>query len=55
MNLKFCFSEDFQKRGLRGKLEALRWPSSEDETEKRVQTLHRLNNLFSSSLVADAL
>ena len=53
--LKIVLSEKLQKRGIRGKLEMLSWPFSEDDTVAKVQKLHRFSSLFSSSLVADNL
>jgi hypothetical protein len=43
--------------GLRGKLhvDALVWPFSESDTQKKVDMLHRYHGIFSSALLADNL
>jgi hypothetical protein len=41
--------------GIMGKFEALAWPFSEMDTQKKVDMLHRFHSLFSSALLADNL
>jgi hypothetical protein len=43
------------RRGIKGKLDALVWPFSETDTQKKVDMLHRYHGLFSSALLADNL
>lgn len=53
--LKIKLDDKLARRGVMGKLDALVWPFSELDTQKKVNMLHRFHDLFVSVLLADNL
>jgi hypothetical protein len=47
--------QKLSKTGIKKAVESLKWPFTESETQKTVETLHRFNSIFSSALSADNL